>query len=43
VTTSALLLLRTLDDPVLRGPLSWVAYTTGVRLLPTRRSGPGPQ
>ncbi len=43
VTTSALLLLRTLDDPVLRGPLSWAAYTTGVRLLAPHRSEPGPR
>ena len=33
VTTSKLLLLRTLDDPVLRGALAWAAHTTGVRLL----------
>lgn len=33
VTTSQLLLLRTLDDPVLRGALAWAAHTTGVRLL----------
>jgi len=35
VTTSTLLLLRTLDDPVLRGPLSWAAHTTGIQLLPS--------
>jgi len=33
VITSKLLLLRTLDDPVLRGALAWAAHTTGVRLL----------
>ena len=33
ITTSTLLLLRTLDDPVLRGALAWAAHTTGVRLL----------
>ena len=33
VTSSTLVLLRTLDDPVLRGALAWAAHTTGVRLL----------
>ncbi len=33
VTTSKLLLLRTLDDPALRGALAWAAHTTGVQLL----------
>ncbi len=33
VGSSRLLLLRTLDDPALRGALSWAAHVTGVQLL----------